>query len=254
MRVSRGGPPLVLYSTNTLLKFKIQERYRGEHHVWCSPAFEAAALGRYAPGAGTPPSSDPASIYRHLHRAVKACDDHDAKIAEQKAVLLGLAVKWCADGNISDTDREDITAMVTAARFPDWTPLLFVIPYFGVVSRLMEERRHEGRAEERRVGARQPFAIAILTVLIPGGVGHGKHGEVFQAEMLKLSAIFKRREQFALVPHITANDHPARRLDRPRTEAQSPAQPRNSQIASTTAAAARGWGDSDFFKTTPCTV
>src|ERR1700729_4112116 len=38
------------------------------------------------------------------------------------------------------------------------------------------KRRHEGRTEERRLGARQPFAIA-MTVLIPGGIGHRKHGE-----------------------------------------------------------------------------
>jgi hypothetical protein len=55
---------LLLYSTNTLLKFRIQEDYRHEHYVWCSPAFEAAKLSRYALGATTPPSSDPVSIYR----------------------------------------------------------------------------------------------------------------------------------------------------------------------------------------------
>jgi hypothetical protein len=69
------------------------------------------------------------------------------------------------------------------------------------------KRRHERRAEECRVGARQLLAIPILTVLSPGGVRHRKHGEIVQAEMLKLHVIFKGREQLPLVPHMTANDH-----------------------------------------------
>jgi hypothetical protein len=144
-----GGAPLLLYSTNTYLKFRIQEDYRKEHHVWCSPAFEAAKLGRYAIGAGTPPSSDPASIYRNLCRAVKEADDHDSKIAEQKKVLLGLAVEWCYGGLISDAAREEITAIVTGARFPDWRPLLFVMPYHFVAARVREVPRANRASIER---------------------------------------------------------------------------------------------------------
>jgi hypothetical protein len=92
-------------------------------------------------GAGTPPSSDPASIYRNLQRAVKEADDHDSKIAEQKKVLLGLAVKWCDDALISDAAREEITAIVMSARFPDWRPLLFVMPFHLVEARLQEVPR-----------------------------------------------------------------------------------------------------------------
>jgi hypothetical protein len=148
MGLIRGGSPLILYSANTYLKYRIQEDYRNEHHVWCSPAFEAAKLGRYTLGATTPPSSDPASIYRNLHRAVKECDDHDPKIAEQKKVLLGLAVQWFNAGHISDAARDDITAIVASARFPEWRPLLLVIPYHSVVSRVIDVERAKRASAE----------------------------------------------------------------------------------------------------------
>jgi hypothetical protein len=141
MGLIRGGPPLILYSTNTYLKYRIQEDYRHEHHVWCSPAFEAAKLGRYMLGATTPPSSDPASIYRNLHRAVKESDDHDSKIADQKKTLVSLAVQWFNAGHISDTARDDITAIVANARFPDWKPVLLLIPYHSVALRVIEVER-----------------------------------------------------------------------------------------------------------------
>jgi hypothetical protein len=148
MVLAPGGTPLVLYSTNTLLKYKIQRDYRKEHHVWCSPIFEAAKVGRYVRGAGTPPSSDPASILRALHRAVTDADDHDTKIADQKKVLLGLAVQWFNASLISDAAQQEIAAMVTAARFTDWKPLLFVIPYHAVASRVAEVARARRASSE----------------------------------------------------------------------------------------------------------
>ena len=79
--------PLLLYSTNTHLKYRIQERYRSEHHVWCSPSFSAAKLNKYAMGSGTPPSADPASIYRDLYEAVRRTDEHNSKILDQKKIV-----------------------------------------------------------------------------------------------------------------------------------------------------------------------
>jgi hypothetical protein len=141
MPVTRGALPLILYSTNTYLKFRIQEDYRKEHYVWCSPAFDATKLGKYAVGSSTPPSSDPASICRNLHRAVSQSDDHDAKIAEQRKTLLSLAVQWFTAGHITDADKDEITAIVSTARFPDWRPVVFIIPYATVAARVTEVPR-----------------------------------------------------------------------------------------------------------------
>jgi hypothetical protein len=118
------------------MKYRIQTMFRGRrHYIWCSPNFEAAALPRYAIGAGLPPSSDPATIYRQLHHAVRTKDQGDNKIIDQKKVLKALALKWFKDNQISADDRDEIIAMVSKSDFLDWKPLLYVIPYGAVAGR-----------------------------------------------------------------------------------------------------------------------
>jgi hypothetical protein len=145
---TKRPPPLLLYSTNTYLKFRIQQDYRAEHFVWCSPVFAAEALNKYALGAGLPPSSDPASIYRDLHHAVQRTDEHNDKIIKQKAVLMALAVDWCNDGHISPEDRDDITAVVNRAPFAEWRPIILVIPFAGVASRVRRASRDDRAGSE----------------------------------------------------------------------------------------------------------
>ncbi len=39
--------PLILYSTNTWLAYKIAERFYGDmHYVWCAPFFDSESLPR----------------------------------------------------------------------------------------------------------------------------------------------------------------------------------------------------------------
>jgi hypothetical protein len=131
--------PLLLYSTNTYLKFRMQDRYRGEHYVWCSPSFSAQKLNKYSLGSNTPASSDPASIYLELQdAAIERPDSHNARILSQKATLLSLAVDWCEAKHITEHQRDDITAVVGGAPMSYWRPLLLVIPYAGVAGRVQE--------------------------------------------------------------------------------------------------------------------
>jgi hypothetical protein len=124
-------------------------QFRGDSHfVWCSPAFEGAALGRYAIGAGQPASSDPATIYRQLHLAVSSKDEHDAKIADQAKRLRGLAIGWHKDGEISDDQRADILAIIKSARISDWRPVIYVIPYAGVAERVQLVARKNRASHE----------------------------------------------------------------------------------------------------------
>lgn len=133
---SLAAPPLLLYSTNTLLKYKLAKMHcGGRHYVWCSPVFSSEKVGRYMIGAGQPPSSDPASIYAALSRAVECSDGGDAKIVSQRTTLSALAVEWHAQGRISEDTRDDIIAIVGNATFADWKPLIFVIPYGPVAAR-----------------------------------------------------------------------------------------------------------------------
>jgi hypothetical protein len=128
---------LILYSTNVFLKQYIQSTYRRDsHYVWCSEAFDSATVGRYKPGALVPASSNPANIYRQLTQDVKTNDRHSAKINEQKASFIRLAHLWEANGEITSDDRDDIIFMVNNAGFDYWRPLVYVIPYNNVSSRL----------------------------------------------------------------------------------------------------------------------
>lgn len=143
-----GQSPLLLYSTNTYLKYFIQQTYLDSHHVWCSPTFEAHTRDRYSAGAGQPASSDPCSIYRDLCRCVANPDDHDPKINSQRSTLMSLAVTWEASGAISSTDRDDIIATVQAAKFRDWRPLIYLIPYAGVAPRVQIVDRQRRASHE----------------------------------------------------------------------------------------------------------
>jgi len=127
-QASGGRQPVVLYSTHTYLKYRMEEDYRGQHYAWCSPIFDGRKLNRYALGANQPPSADPAAIYEDLHRAVKTNDEHNAKLIGQKKILPALGLKWLEDGHITDAQAEEIVAVAARATFQEWRPIILVIP------------------------------------------------------------------------------------------------------------------------------
>jgi len=101
--------------------------------VWCTPAFAGQTLPRYAIGAAQPASSDPASIYQSLHKAVSTGDKGDARIAQWRLSLQGLAIDWHANGEITEQDRDEIVAIVQSAALAEFRPLIYAIPYASVV-------------------------------------------------------------------------------------------------------------------------
>jgi len=128
---------ILLYSTNTYLKFVVHREFRkNSHFVWCSEYFDAKARSAFEAGAGLPPSSDPAAIYRQLKRDVEQRDAHSAKITSQKAVLNRLAIEWERNGEITTEHKAEIAYMVRHADFADWRPLIYVIPRAAVETRL----------------------------------------------------------------------------------------------------------------------
>jgi hypothetical protein len=154
-----GPPPRILWSTNTLMKNRIQQRFFSDrHYVWCSPTFEAAAVGRYTLGFGQPPSSDPCTIYRQLREAVSKRDEHDPKIQAQKATLKALAVEMAKDRKISDDARDEIIALLNASQIADWRPLIYVIPYTPVAARV------EAVARSMRASHEPEYIIRDLAV------------------------------------------------------------------------------------------
>jgi len=148
---------VLLYSTNTALKFRINRDYLGGlHYSWCSPVFDAKGLSRYAAGSRRPPSSDPCSIYRELREGIQRPDDHCEKITSQRANLTSLAAKLHGEGKITDDVRDEIVESVKRASMTDWTPYLFVIPSHALGSRIKMVPR------ERRASAEMEFIIEDL--------------------------------------------------------------------------------------------
>jgi hypothetical protein len=128
--------PLLLWSTVSSLKYEIERDFAGgRHYVWCSPQFDSTAVARYAAGSTRAASSDPASIYREYHHAIKSRDRHSGKIEGQKSTLSGLAVEWHSAGAIDESERDEIIARVTLASFEQFAPLLLVIPFSVVKAR-----------------------------------------------------------------------------------------------------------------------
>jgi hypothetical protein len=140
---------IVLYSTNTALKYRIQRDFLADvHYCWCSPAFDARKLAPYARGAAMPPSSDPCSIYRDLHAATQRPDGHCDKINSQRTVISALAVNLEHSGKIDANARDEIIEMVNRASSLDWKPYLYVIPNTGFGARLKEVPRARRASNE----------------------------------------------------------------------------------------------------------
>ena len=131
-------PGPLLYSTNSLIKLLIHERYRhDEHYVWCSASFDSTTVASYTVGAHTAPSSDPADIYRRLKDDCVRTDKHSAKISKSKALLAALAVKWSSSGLITPEQKEDIIYLVESADFSQWRPVIYIIPRQPVAARMV---------------------------------------------------------------------------------------------------------------------
>jgi hypothetical protein len=144
----------LLFSTNTWMKFFVQEQYRDRRHfVWCSSTFDSEKLSAYSSGRLLPPSSNPAEIYRQLQKDVIGQDHHSYKISQQKAVLTELAGTWLYNGEISKEQAEEIAYLLSHASFTSWRPLLYVIPWDKVRTRvqLVPMDQRAGPAEEYRI-------------------------------------------------------------------------------------------------------
>lgn len=144
--------PLVLYSTNSLLSYRIAQKYYGEmHFVWCAPFFNYNS----APSldVNIPPSSSPSEIYRCLYEDITRGDQHSIKIELNKAGILRGANAKERIKVITEAARLEIYAMVRRAEMADFRPLLYVIPYppvTGLIQEVpIEERAHPFSVEYR---------------------------------------------------------------------------------------------------------
>ena len=137
--------PLVLYSTQTLLAYRINQRYYKERHwVLCSPYRGRGSKATF--DSAVPPSSSPFEIYRNLREDVKSVERHSDKIKANKEGLLRGANAKLEKGIINSETAGEITAVVAKAEVADFSPVLYVIPYKQVSKQVkavpVEQRAH----------------------------------------------------------------------------------------------------------------
>jgi len=113
-------PPLVLYSANTLLAYKINETfYKGLHYVWCTPVFDGRKLTKL--DGGVPPSSSPLEIYETLRENVRRKDDHSLRIDANRTGIKRGAEKQRLQGAITLDQERSIHRIVDKAGHLDFS-------------------------------------------------------------------------------------------------------------------------------------
>jgi hypothetical protein len=115
----------------------IAERfYSGEHYVWCTPYFDSRQFSLHT--ADVPPTSSPAEIYQNLFEEVRRGDRHSSKIKENRiGIFRGATIKK-DQGIITDKQAQDIAAILDRAETRDFRPLIYVMPYSAVRTRISE--------------------------------------------------------------------------------------------------------------------
>lgn len=127
--------PIALYSTNTLLAYRINQKYYGQkHYVWCNSSLRG---DNSPPDNSNPPSSSPIEIYRDFDKAVKEGDHNSFLISANKLGIRNGAQKKCDAGTITDSDLTEINWIVDSAQIPDFKPLLYLIPYSNLIANII---------------------------------------------------------------------------------------------------------------------
>jgi hypothetical protein len=122
--------PLVLYSANTQLAYRINEHFYGQiHFVWCSALFSATSRSI---DVEMPQSSTPCDICRNYLEDITRRDLHSRSLQDNRAGLqTGLKAKL-AERVITENQYLELEELVSKASLDEFRPLLYVIPFEGV--------------------------------------------------------------------------------------------------------------------------
>lgn len=155
-----AAEPNVLYSTNSLLAYRISKKFYNDlHYVWCSTRFGSGlivdSLDR------NPSTSIPYSRYKSLaEHTERVPDRHSDLVAAQKAGIKAGAEAKLTAGVITPDERDEILAIVDAAQAADFAPLMYVIPWQSV----------KPLAKKAPVGKRaHPLSDEWIIEALPGG-------------------------------------------------------------------------------------
>ena len=123
--------PLVLYSVNTLLAYRINEHFYGQlHYVWCSPFFSSTSLS--AIDVPMPPSATPCDICQTYLEDIARQDRHSSRLRENRAGLKKGVRAKLSEQVINREQYREINNIVKRASLDDFRPLVYVIPFAGV--------------------------------------------------------------------------------------------------------------------------
>jgi len=160
-------PSPFLYSTNPLIKFKIQRDYFGHVHiVWCADCFDARYQHLHA-GELVPQTSNPAEIYADVKGATTGnrVDFHNKNIRDWRLSMKDQATKAAAAGGIGPIAEKDIILLLDIAPISEWRPLLYVINRAAVAAKLQEvppAERANPLAKEYRIANLLPNEFDVL--------------------------------------------------------------------------------------------
>lgn len=123
--------PLVLYSANTQLAYRINEHFYGQiHFVWCSAFFSAPSPRSI--DMEMPPSSTPCDICRNYLEDISRHDLHSRGLQDNRAGLQrGLKAKL-AEGVITEKQYRELKKIIGKSALNEFRPFLYVIPFEGV--------------------------------------------------------------------------------------------------------------------------
>lgn len=129
-----GYQPLILFSTNVSLAYRINQIFYGaKHYVWCSPILcENCHAAHDLQGASLPSSSTPLEIYDRLLKGCQGDDDEndpDQQFIDKKrsGLLIGLG-EMRDRGIIDSMQHNDLVAYVGRVKRSAFLPMLYIIP------------------------------------------------------------------------------------------------------------------------------
>ena len=158
--------PRILYSTNTLLAYRISKKYYDDvHYVWCAPEFGSPPI--VGGVVGNPPTARPLHRYRLLQVESQAGDLHSALIAEQKSGLRKGAEEKLNAHIIVTTERDEILQVVDSAPLSEFKPLIYIMVFDDVkllAKRVAVAKRAHPLSEEYIIEALPGDAFEILNL------------------------------------------------------------------------------------------
>jgi hypothetical protein len=150
--------PRIIYSTNTLLAYRISVKYyKNLHWVWCTPDFGSKTV------TGTllanPPSSQALHIYKSFKIDVEAGDLHSTLIAKNKiGIKKGAETKYKSK-KITLSERNEIYISVDKASISEYKPLIYEMVY--------EDVKHLVKVVPPELAAR-PTSVEYIIEELPG--------------------------------------------------------------------------------------